>query len=104
MTQEQKHDILSYRLWCIVNQYTPLPGFRLTIVCEDLLLFNMVLIFKYDSGHVPYAEKIPHFWADMDEAFVHKNADILLRYLIKRAMSVEIERIFGYKGGSFNPL
>ena len=100
----QKYDTLCFRINCVLDKYKPIRGFRLYLEQTDSLSLNIVVQYRYETGFIPYSEKVPKFWEDMDEAFVFKNAEVMLRYIIKSSMTVEIERLFGYVDGSFNPL
>jgi hypothetical protein len=73
------------------------------LVSTDSLNFNLTYCFRNGGGAIRYGETIPRFWLDMDERFVRKNFQTMIRNVIKSSLSVEIERLFGWEKG-FNPL
>ena len=103
LSQDEKYDLLYSRLFAVIATYKPIRGITLDVLSTGVGL-QITVNYRYGYETVPYAETVPAIWIDMDEAFVKKNCEIMLRYLIKRSFSVEIERIFGYSGGGFNPL
>lgn len=98
-------------IWIEVDKYKPLTGIILKVSYVDpgtCTTLKVDLIYKYPNGdgggYIPYAYVIPHFWYEMSEEYIAKECQTQIRYLIKTSMSVEIERLFGWKDGGFNPL
>lgn len=70
----------------------------------DVVGITINIDYRYSSGTIPYKENVPAFWLNMSDEFVSNNCQTMIRNLIKASFSVEVERIFGWKYGGFNPL
>ena len=90
-----------------VSKYKTIDG--ISIYVQAYPDRKIVVYFEYSwmpagCTRVRYEETIPDRWFSLSESFLKKEISTTVRYLIKKAMSQELEMLFVYEGKRFNPL
>ena len=90
-----------------VNKYRTIDGIGIYVQAYP----DRKIVVYFDYGWMPvgctrvrYEETIPDRWFNLPEPSLKKEISTTVRYLLKKAMSQELEMLFVYEGKRFNPL